>query len=52
MPKGSQNGAEINTKAYQKSMPKRVTKNIMKIIKNHVYLNGKIIEIHCKNMCF
>ena len=52
MPKGSQNGAEINIKTYQKAMQKQVTKKIMKIIKNHVSLKGKIIQIHCKNICF
>ena len=38
--KGSQNGAKINTKSHQKSMPKMITEKIRKIIKNHVSLNG------------
>ena len=37
------------TKTNENSILKQVTGNIMKIIKNHVSLNGKIIEIHCKN---
>ena len=52
MPKGSQNGAGIDAKTHHKSMPKRVTKEIMKIIKNNVCLNGKSIDIHCKNKFF
>ena len=50
--KWSQNVIQNCSKTHQKSMPKLVTKKIMKIIKNHVSLNGKIIEIHCKNKCF
>jgi hypothetical protein len=41
-----------DTKTNEHSIHKQVTGNIMKIIKNHVSLNGKIIEIHCKNKCF
>ena len=52
MPKGSQNRAEIDAQTHQKSMPKLVMKKIMKIIKNHISLDGKNIEIHCKNKCF
>ena len=33
-------------------MPKLVKEKIRKIIENHVYLNGKLIEIHCKNKLF
>ena len=51
-PKGSQNGAEIDAKTHQQSMPKQVLKKIMKIIKNHVSLKGKIIQIHCRNYGF
>ena len=47
--KGCQNGIKIDAKTHQKSMPKLVTKKIMKVIKNNVSLNGKIIEIHCQN---
>ena len=36
-------------RCQQKSMPKLVTKKMMKIIKNHVSLKSKIIEIHCTN---
>ena len=32
-------------------MPKLVPKKIMKIITDHVFLNGKIFQIHCKNNC-
>ena len=52
MPKWFQHGANIDTKTHQQSMPKLVTERISKIIKNHVSLNGKIIEIHYKNFCF
>ena len=45
-------GAQINAKTHQKSMPKLVTKRIRKIIKNHVSLKGKIIDIHWKNNSF
>ena len=45
MSKGSQNGAQIDAKSHQKSIPKLVTKKNMEIIKFHVSLNGKIIEI-------
>ena len=52
-PKGFQNGGEIDAKTHQQSMPKLLTEKIMKVIKNQVCLNGKIIEIHCKNKgCF
>ena len=46
--KWSRNG----TKTNENSIQKQVTGNIMKVIKNHVSLNGKIIQIHCKNNCF
>ena len=52
MPKGVKNRVEIGAEIHQKSMPKLVMEMIMKIIKNHVSLNGKIIEIHCNNKCF
>jgi hypothetical protein len=52
MPEGSQNGAKIGAQTHQKSIPKLVTKRIRNIIKNHVSLKGKIIEIHWKNKCF
>ena len=52
MPKGCQNGAEFDATSHQKSMPKLVTKKIMKLIKRHVSLNGKIIKFQCKNNCF
>jgi hypothetical protein len=39
-PIGSQNGAEINAKKHQKSMPKLVSKRIKKSMKNHVFLKG------------
>ena len=41
-----------DTKTNENSIKKQVTGNIMKIIKNHVSLNGTIIEIHCKNKFF
>ena len=46
--KGCQNGAQTN----QKSMPKLVTKKTIQIIKNHVSLNGKVIQIHRKTNLF
>ena len=52
MKKHLKKGAQINAKSHQKSMPKLVTKKIRKIIKNHVSLNRKNIEIHWKNACF
>ena len=52
MPKGFQNGAGTDATTRQKSIAKLVTKNIMETIKNHVSLNGKIIEIQNKNNCF
>ena len=50
--KGSQNGAEIDAKMHQKSMPELVSKKIREIIKNHVSLKSEIIEIHWKNNGF
>ena len=52
MPKGSQNGINNDAKTHQQSMPKLVTEKIMKIIKNHVSLKGRIIQSHCKNNGF
>ena len=52
MPKGSHNGTKNDAKTHQESMPKLVTNKIMKLIENHVSLNGKIIENHCENKCF
>ena len=40
-----------DAKTHQNPMPKLVTKKIMEIIENHVSLNGKIIQIHCKSKC-
>jgi len=51
-PKGSQNGAEIDAKTHQKSMPELVSEKIKKNIKNHVSLKSEIIEIHWKNNGF
>ena len=50
--KGSQNGAEIDAKTHQKSMPELVSKKIREIIKNHVSLKSEIIENHLKNNGF
>jgi hypothetical protein len=38
--KGSQNGAKIDAKTHQKSMPKLVSKKIRKIMKFHVFPKG------------
>ena len=40
IPKGFQNGADIDAKTHQKSMPKLVSKKIRKIMKIHVFLKG------------
>ena len=50
--KGIPKWSQIDAKSHQKSIPKLVSKKIMKIIKIHVSLNGKIIEIHCENNSF
>ena len=50
MPKGCQNGTKIDAQTHHKSMPKLVTEEIIKVIKIHVFLNGKISQIHCKQM--
>ena len=50
--KDSQNGAEIDAKTHQKSMPELVSKKIREIIKNHVSLKSEIIEIHLKKNGF
>ena len=52
MPKGCQNGTTIDAKTHQQPMPKMVTEKIIKAIIIHVFLNGKIICIHCKNNGF
>ena len=43
MPKGFQTGARIDAKTHQKSMAKLVTEKMMKIIKNFVFPNGRIM---------
>ena len=52
MPKGYQNGTQLDAKTHQKSMPKLVANKVKKIIKIYVSLNGKISKIHCNNKCF
>ena len=52
MTKGCQNGAENDADTHHKSMPKQVSKQIRTIIKNHISLNGEIMEFHGKNKCF
>ena len=52
MPKECQHGAKIDAQTHQKPMPKLVTNKIIKVIKINVFLNGKIILIHCKNNGF
>ena len=49
---GPTNGANNDANTYQKSMPKLVTNKIIKVIKSNVFLNGKTIQIHCKNNGF
>ena len=43
IPKGCQKGYKTDSKTLQKTLLKQVSENIMKIIQNHVFLNGKII---------
>ena len=50
--KGSQNGAEIDAKTHQKSMPKLVSKKIREIIKNHVSLKSESLKFIGKTMVF
>ena len=52
MPNWRQNDIKIDATTHNKSMPKLVTRKFMEIIKNHVSLNGKTIEIQYKNKCF
>ena len=51
-PKRSRNGAEFDAKTHQKSMPELVSEKIKKIMKIHVSLKSKIIEIHWKKNGF
>ena len=44
--KGTKKGDEIDAKTLQKALSKQVSDNIMKIIENHIFLNGKINQIH------
>ena len=47
MPKGSQNGTKNDVNTQQKHMPKlAMKKKIKKVIKNHISLKAKIINIH------
>ena len=50
--KSAKKGVKTDAQIFQITLPKQVSDNIMKIIKNHVFLNGKIIQIHCKNNGF
>ena len=50
--KKGQHGTTIDANIQQKSMPKLVMKKIRKIIKIHVSLNGKSIEIYCEKQVF
>ena len=52
MPKGFQNGTQIDATSHRKSMPKPVTKKIRKSIKNIVSLNGINIEFNYKTIVF
>ena len=47
--KASNMKAKSIAETHQKAMPKLVTKRIRKIIKNHVSLKGRVIEIHWEN---
>ena len=46
------NKTKIDAKTHDKSMPKLVTNESIRFIKNHVFSNGRIIQIHCKNNGF
>ena len=52
IPNGCQNGANFDAKTHKKSMPKQVTKKIVDIIKNHVFLMCKNMRIHFKTLVF
>ena len=52
LPNGVQKWKQKRCPNHQKQMPKLVMEKIMKTIKKHVSLNGKIIEIHFKNKRF
>ena len=40
-------GAKVDAQTHNKSMP---AKHIMKMSKNHVYLNGNILQKYCKHI--
>ena len=46
--KGTQNGAEIDAKTQQKSAKTGIEKD-QENYENHVFLKGKIIQVHCNN---
>ena len=46
MPKGYQNGAQIDAKHHQQSMPQLVPKRIGKTIKNNTFPIGEIKLVH------
>ena len=52
MPKGCPEGTKVDAETHQKSVPKRISKKIREKHENHVYLNGEIIEAHCKTFVF
>ena len=49
MPKECQKKDTIDAKTHPKSMPKYESTNIKKIIIIQLLLNGKFIQIQCKN---
>ena len=52
MPKGYKQCTKIGTQTHQTNAKTGNEKKEVETIKNHVYLNGEIIETHCKNTCF
>ena len=51
IPKGCQDGAQIDANIHQKSMPTLVKRRKHENHKNHVSLNENFIQNHCKNNC-
>ena len=52
MLKGCKNGSGIDAPNHRKSMPKHVSRKIMEIITNHVFLKCTNMYIQCRNNGF
>jgi hypothetical protein len=51
-PKGFRNGANIDAETHDKAMQKLAPKRIREIMKNHVSLKCKNMQIHCNGHRF